>query len=96
MNQPPVEVFDENCNKRRRFIAGAVCPRCAVMDRLIVSSDGESRCCVECGFSDNRPSNTLEQVPTRVTRAVARRTETSAEVVRLLTSCGASALDESD
>lgn len=70
--------------KPRRFIAGAVCPRCGVMDRILVSADGETRECIDCGFTDARPEDTLKPLPTRVTRASARRTETAPEVVRLL------------
>lgn len=70
--------------KPKRFIAGAVCPRCGAMDRIVVSSDGESRACIACDFSDDRPSDTPKPVPTRVTRASARRIETQAQVVRLL------------
>jgi uncharacterized metal-binding protein (TIGR02443 family) len=38
----------------RRFIAGAVCPQCQAIDRLIVEDvDGERRQrCVACGFSE--------------------------------------------
>ena len=77
-------VTDQYGTKPKRFIAGAVCPRCGVMDRIVVSGDGEQRSCVDCGFSDGRPEDTPEQVPTRVTRGVARRIETASEVVRLL------------
>ncbi|MDA9368488.1 YheV family putative metal-binding protein [Flavobacteriaceae bacterium] len=70
--------------KPRRFIAGAVCPRCAAMDRIVVHADGETRECIDCGFSDARPTAGPEAVPTRVTRPVARRVETAAEPVRLL------------
>lgn len=73
-----------DADKPTRFIAGAVCPRCGVMDRIVVSGDGEARSCIDCGFSDGRPSETPQQVPTRVTRGAARRTETRAEPVRLM------------
>lgn len=39
----------------KRFIAGAVCPRCAKMDKIMMFTDdaGEQvRECVECGFTD--------------------------------------------
>ncbi|RBW52180.1 YheV family putative zinc ribbon protein [Marinobacter sp. F3R11] len=39
----------------KRFIAGAVCPRCAEMDKIRVFTDdaGEQiRECVACGFTD--------------------------------------------
>lgn len=39
---------------KKRFIAGAVCPRCSAMDRLVMyKEDGrEFRECVSCGFKD--------------------------------------------
>lgn len=70
---------------RRRFIAGAVCPRCAEMDKIVVDLDTDERECVACGFREGRPDNNIpEEVKTRVNRASARRVETPAEVVRLL------------
>jgi uncharacterized metal-binding protein (TIGR02443 family) len=70
---------------RRRFIAGAVCPRCSAMDRIVVDLDRDERECVACGFSEGRPAPAAaNEVPTRVTRAAARRTETPAEVVQLV------------
>lgn len=75
---------DQSPSKPRRFIAGAVCPRCGVMDRIIVSADGETRSCIECGFSDERPADNQQELKTRVNRPAARRSETVAEAVRLL------------
>ncbi len=70
---------------RRRFIAGAVCPRCAGMDKIIVDLDSDIRECVACGFTDARPDPETPQEPsTRVTRAAARRTQTEAQVVTLI------------
>ncbi|MFK8042156.1 YheV family putative metal-binding protein [Congregibacter sp.] len=70
---------------RRRFIAGAVCPRCAEMDKIVVDLDTDERECVACGFREGRPAvSAPEEVKTRVNRASARRVETPAEVVRLL------------
>lgn len=70
---------------RRRFIAGAVCPRCAAMDKIVVDLDSDERECVACGFSEARPKGPdLEEVKTRVSRPSARRVETPAQVVRLL------------
>lgn len=68
----------------RRFIAGAVCPRCAAMDTILVDSDTDHRECVECGFTDERPGEVVREPATRVSRASARRTETPAEPVRLM------------
>lgn len=71
-----------------RFIAGAVCPRCSAMDRIVVSPDGETRSCIDCGFTDGRPADTPDMVPTRVTRAASRRLDTPAEAVRLIDPVG--------
>ena len=83
---------------RRRFIAGAVCPRCAQMDKIVVNLDTDQRECVACGFSEARPGDVpdtpvapagqsegaVKELPTRVSRAAARRVETPAEPVRLV------------
>lgn len=38
----------------KRFIAGAVCPECKQMDRLVMYRDGDRtfRECVACGFHE--------------------------------------------
>lgn len=70
---------------QRRFIAGAVCPRCAEMDKIVVDLESDERECVACGFREGRPAETApEEVKTRVNRPSARRVETPAEVVRLM------------
>jgi uncharacterized metal-binding protein (TIGR02443 family) len=83
---------------RRRFIAGAVCPRCARMDKIVVNLDTDQRECVACGFSEERPgcdqpgqaapavgdTGPVREVPTRVSRAAARRVETPAEAITLI------------
>ena len=55
----------------KRFIAGAVCPRCAAMDsvRMYRDEEREYRECVKCGFADSlrldgRPDP--EELSTRV------------------------------
>ncbi len=42
--------------QHRRFIAGAVCPKCAEMDRLIIYSndEGSFRECVSCDYIDKQ------------------------------------------
>jgi uncharacterized metal-binding protein (TIGR02443 family) len=70
---------------RRRFIAGAVCPRCAKMDTIVVDMDADLRECVDCGFQEGRPQAPVaSELPTRVSRGLSRRTETPAEPVRLM------------
>lgn len=68
----------------RRFIAGAVCPRCGLQDKLVVDTEVGLRECVSCGFSDARPVAGVAEPRTRVTRAAARRMDTTAEVVTLM------------
>ncbi len=68
----------------RRFIAGAVCPRCGLMDKIVVAVGGQERLCVSCGYSDARPEGPAVEPKTRVTRGAARRVETPAEAVRLI------------
>jgi len=80
---------------RRRFIAGAVCPRCALLDKIVVDLDTDRRLCVSCGFSEDRPGLSASrstgaavqhpsELPTRVRRAAARRVETPAEAITFI------------
>lgn len=76
---------------RRRFIAGAVCPRCGQMDKIVVDMDTDQRECVACSFSEARPTaggkpgdDRALELPTRVSRAAARRVETPAQVITLI------------
>ena len=71
-------------NQRPRFIAGAVCPNCHAEDRMVVDANQDVRRCVACDFTDGRPSGNLELPPTRVTRAAARRLETTADAIKIL------------
>ena len=80
-------------SSRRRFIAGAVCPRCALMDKIVVDLDTDQRVCVSCGFSGARPGLPGEdakhkpaELLTRVSRAAARRVETPAQAITLIDS----------
>lgn len=78
-------------NPPRRFIAGAVCPRCGKMDKIVVDMESQTRECIDCGFSEGRPADgrpgkdiPAAELPTRVSRAAARRIETPAEAVTLI------------
>ncbi len=51
---------------KRRFIAGAKCPKCEALDRVVmlISGDDEWIECIECGYSENRPTHIDEpQLP---------------------------------
>ena len=41
-------------SEKRRFVAGAVCPHCSEMDKIVVyNEEGKDfRECVACGFKD--------------------------------------------
>ena len=76
----------ESVVSQRRFIAGAVCPRCAAMDKIVVDLETDQRECVACGFSEGRPEAPAPgaELPTRVSRAAARRLDTPSEAVTLV------------
>jgi len=59
--------------KGRRFIAGAVCPRCARLDTIYVyQTETESfRACVECDFKEAANFDAVKkELPTRVNQTV--------------------------
>ena len=70
--------------QRPRFVAGAVCPNCQKMDRMVIDGSTDERRCIACGFVEARPDAGATMPATRVTRAAARRVDTEAEAVRLL------------
>ena len=43
--------------QKRRFIAGAVCPRCSEMDKMVIygNAEGLFRECIGCGYEDKQP-----------------------------------------
>ena len=55
---------------QKRFIAGAVCPRCAAMDKIVAYTvDGQQfRACVKCDYSDVMAGDgAVTEITTRVT-----------------------------
>lgn len=53
----------------KRFIAGAVCPRCAAMDTVyvLVKNDRNTRACTDCGFEEQANfEQSPRELPTRV------------------------------
>lgn len=62
----------------KRFIAGAVCPRCAAMDRLTLFTDSEGvqhRECVSCGFKDSQGGVSPAGKPELETRVNKRKND---------------------
>lgn len=58
----------------KRFIAGAVCPRCAEMDKIMMftkDNEDQVRECVACGFTDavsDAPKPEDAELQTRVNK----------------------------
>lgn len=70
---------------KKRFIAGAVCPRCSEMDRIVnYQENGKNyRECVSCGFKDEiRLQSTPSELLTRV--STAQKKEVHEEPVKLI------------
>lgn len=44
---------------KRRFIAGAKCPKCQAMDRVVMLTSKRRLVvrCIDCGYSENRPTH---------------------------------------
>jgi len=66
------------------------------MDKIVVDIDTDQRVCIHCGFAEDRPGlpgaqHTTPELPTRVSRAAARRVQTAAEAITLVESHGARA-----
>lgn len=56
----------------KRFIAGAICPRCAEMDKIMMYEEEEQqfRECVACNFKDKQgDEDQTHELPTRVNQA---------------------------
>ena len=71
----------------KRFIAGAVCPRCAEMDKIMMftDDDGEQvRECVACGFTDamaDQEQPAAPEIETRVNKRDNKDDHTVKQVV---------------
>lgn len=73
-------------SEQRRFIAGAVCPRCEMVDRLVAfHRDGrDHRECVACGFCEAGAGTPVPTPPaTRPQRAI-QQEQARPEPVRLI------------
>ncbi|MCS5563738.1 YheV family putative zinc ribbon protein [Marinobacter qingdaonensis] len=62
----------------KRFIAGAVCPRCAEMDKIMMyttDDDQQVRECVACGFTDAMSDEQQAGAPELETRVNKRQNQ---------------------
>ncbi len=72
---------------QKRFIAGAVCPRCGEMDRLVTyeSDNAVFKECVSCGFSEKQLAQVVpKELGTRVNKNEASVTEDRGEVIKIM------------
>ncbi|GAB2578287.1 MULTISPECIES: YheV family putative zinc ribbon protein [Nitrincola] len=80
----------------KRFIAGAVCPRCGKMDcvRMYRDEEREHRECIECGFADSlrldgRPEpselNTRVNGDTKTPASIRSEPEVKAQPIKFFT-----------
>ncbi|MCW8195543.1 YheV family putative metal-binding protein [Proteobacteria bacterium 005FR1] len=80
--------MNESGKSKRRFIAGAVCPRCKEMDTIVVYREEgvDHRACVSCDFVDRANFTPAEQeLTTRVHRpAEPAAPDPNLQVVRIL------------
>lgn len=70
----------------KRFIAGAVCPRCGEMDKLVMYKDSqqEIRECVRCGFKQTMQEQQQDvELETRVNQEQQPAPEDEISVVKL-------------
>ncbi len=72
-------------SSKRRFVAGAVCPRCAEMDKLVVfNEEGKDfRECVACGYKEEmRFKPVSRELETRVNQT--EEDKNAVQVVNIL------------
>ena len=68
----------------KRFLAGAICPRCEAIDRIQVyaEDDKDYRECVACGFKDEMHfPGTAREPATRVQPDKANREEQAVKII---------------
>ncbi len=73
-------------SKTRRFMAGAVCPRCTELDKLVVyNQEGKDyRECVSCGFKDEMNfQSSKRELDTRVNQTEKEKAE-SLQVITIV------------
>jgi len=73
---------------KRRFMAGAVCPRCSEMDKLVVyNEEGKDfRECVSCGFKDEMNFKPVKhELETRVNKSEDEKAE-GVQVITIISS----------
>lgn len=73
-------------SEKRRFVAGAVCPRCSELDKLVVYNESgkDFRECVGCGFKEEMHFKPVaRELETRVNTPAEEKRE-QVQVVKIL------------
>ncbi len=71
----------------KRFIAGAVCPRCGEMDKLVIYSSDEGRYkeCVACDFTEKQIAQVeISELETRVNHLPEDLADEPAQLVQIV------------
>jgi len=58
---------------KQRFIAGAICPKCAEMDSLRLDSSDQSIECVDCGYTQTLRERETEQNKKQAAPVITRK-----------------------
>lgn len=72
-------------SEKRRFVAGAICPRCSELDKIVVFSENgkDFRECVACGFKDEMHFKPIaRELDTRVNQT--EEEKNSVKVVKII------------
>ena len=76
-NQEP-GLIPGSASPTKRFIAGAVCPRCGELDRIVAhisKSQQQIRECISCGFHERLTDlNNQPELETRITKKKTNQT----------------------
>ncbi len=67
-------------SQKRRFVAGAVCPKCSAMDTVVVYNENgkDFRECVACGFKDEMHFKPItKELETRVNQTEEEKNQIS-------------------
>ncbi|KZY29828.1 MULTISPECIES: YheV family putative zinc ribbon protein [unclassified Oleiphilus] len=71
----------------KRFIAGAVCPRCGEMDKLVTysSDEGTFKECVACDFTEKQIAQVeMSELDTRVNHIPSGPDDEQAQIVQIV------------
>ena len=73
---------------KKRFISGAICPKCSEVDRIVMyrQDDKDYRECVSCGFTDVMHFNPTQQELTTRVNETEENVKAQTQVIKILPS----------